>query len=375
MPKEVDSMRLEALTVFPLLLALGLALFAAAQSDNTTATPSPTPTATTDNSTMVTYAVTFYQSGIPIGVEWGVNLEGKYYSSMGPSVTVSGVRGVGVYRYGSPMSRYNLYSGVVEQYYCDSGDCVGFVSSAIEKKATFTATKYYKLTAVPTVPTQTNGGSVSYIIYGNGKSGMVIDGTGYWYPVGENVTISANAEQGYRFSSWTGTGTGSYTGSANPLTVMMNSPITEIAIFVAVSSAPTATPTPTPTPTLTATPNITDKSVPLEAKTDVVSPSQTYEIKTHIYDALGSANGQVLETTTQTSPTVGASSPDVAVTATPTPIYTATPTVATTPTPQITTIRMARGFGIASDYNVLVLAVKLLPNARGFGAMKFAGKR
>jgi hypothetical protein len=38
-------------------------------------------------------------------------------------------------------------------------------------------------------------------------------------------------------------------------------------------------------------------------------------------------------------------------------------------------IHMARGFGIAGDYNVLVLAVKLLPNARGFGAMKFAGRK
>lgn len=41
--------------------------------------------------------------------------------------------------------------------------------------------------------------------------------------------------------------------------------------------------------------NVTGKSVTLEAKTDVVSPSQTYELKTYVYEALGGANGQVLE--------------------------------------------------------------------------------
>jgi hypothetical protein len=54
----------------------------------------------------------------------------------------------------------------------------------------------------------------------------------YWYDSGLSVTISATANAGYAFSSWSGTGTGSYSGVANPASVTMNSPIAETANFV-----------------------------------------------------------------------------------------------------------------------------------------------
>jgi hypothetical protein len=52
-----------------------------------------------------------------------------------------------------------------------------------------------------------------------------------WYNAGAKVTIIGTANSGHKFKSWTGTGTGSYTGSTNPATITMNSAITETATF------------------------------------------------------------------------------------------------------------------------------------------------
>jgi hypothetical protein len=62
-----------------------------------------------------------------------------------------------------------------------------------------------------------------------------------WQNVGSSVQISAIANGGFAFSSWTGAGSGSYSGTLNPATVTMNAPITETANFgvqVIVTSKP-----------------------------------------------------------------------------------------------------------------------------------------
>ena len=52
-----------------------------------------------------------------------------------------------------------------------------------------------------------------------------------WYNAGAKVTITATANSGHKFKSWTGSGTGSYTGTTNPESITMNSAITETANF------------------------------------------------------------------------------------------------------------------------------------------------
>ena len=52
-----------------------------------------------------------------------------------------------------------------------------------------------------------------------------------WYNSGLSVQISASPNSGYAFSSWSGSGSGAYSGSANPATITMNGPITETASF------------------------------------------------------------------------------------------------------------------------------------------------
>jgi len=52
-----------------------------------------------------------------------------------------------------------------------------------------------------------------------------------WHGAGTKVTLTATANTGHTFKSWTGTGSGSYTGTNNPATITMNSAITETANF------------------------------------------------------------------------------------------------------------------------------------------------
>jgi hypothetical protein len=57
-------------------------------------------------------------------------------------------------------------------------------------------------------------------------------GSSWSYLSGATVRISAVPASGYAFSSWSGSGTGSYSGYSNPATIVMNSAISESASFV-----------------------------------------------------------------------------------------------------------------------------------------------
>ena len=64
-----------------------------------------------------------------------------------------------------------------------------------------------------------------------------------WFDAGASVSISATPNASFGFNGWTGTGSGSYSGWANPASVKMNAPITETPAFggnvtVIVNSSP-----------------------------------------------------------------------------------------------------------------------------------------
>ena len=69
-----------------------------------------------------------------------------------------------------------------------------------------------------------------YLTMNHGTGGTVAPPTG-WKNSGVVVSISATPASGYSFSSWTGSGTGSYTGSTNASSITMGGPITEAAAF------------------------------------------------------------------------------------------------------------------------------------------------
>src|SRR5438046_8879142 len=68
----------------------------------------------------------------------------------------------------------------------------------------------------------------------HGTGGTLSPGSG-WKNSGTAVSISAtptnNSQVSYSFAGWTGSGSGSYSGTNNPASITMNGPITENASF------------------------------------------------------------------------------------------------------------------------------------------------
>src|SRR5439155_212233 len=65
-----------------------------------------------------------------------------------------------------------------------------------------------------------------------GAGGTVSPGSGF-FNSGQSVTITATANALFTFSGWTGSGAGSFTGTANPAIVTLNGPVTESSTFTA----------------------------------------------------------------------------------------------------------------------------------------------
>lgn len=62
------------------------------------------------------------------------------------------------------------------------------------------------------------------------NSGSVSPQSG-WKIEGSTITIQAQPNSNFKFYAWSGSGTGSYTGSNNPETISVNGPINELAAF------------------------------------------------------------------------------------------------------------------------------------------------
>jgi len=85
--------------------------------------------------------------------------------------------------------------------------------------------------APSTNQTYTANFSTQYYLTLVAGSGGKVNSSSGWKNSGAVVSISATASNGHIFSNWTGSGTGSYSGSANPASVTMAGPITETAAF------------------------------------------------------------------------------------------------------------------------------------------------
>ena len=69
-----------------------------------------------------------------------------------------------------------------------------------------------------------------FLTMGHGAGGTVTPASG-WKNRGATVSITAKPSAGYSFTNWTGSGTGSFSGTANPVSITMNGPMTETATF------------------------------------------------------------------------------------------------------------------------------------------------
>jgi photosystem II stability/assembly factor-like uncharacterized protein len=72
-----------------------------------------------------------------------------------------------------------------------------------------------------------------YLLTTQGTTGGTVTPASGWWNAGASVAVTADADSGYYFQSWTGSGSGSYSGSSNPKTIVLNGPVTQQANFVA----------------------------------------------------------------------------------------------------------------------------------------------
>ena len=83
--------------------------------------------------------------------------------------------------------------------------------------------------------TYTANFATQFFLTMNAGAGGTVTPASNWFNSGQSVTITAFPNSGFALNGWTGTGTGSFTGSSNPASVTMNGPITETANFATVT--------------------------------------------------------------------------------------------------------------------------------------------
>jgi len=83
--------------------------------------------------------------------------------------------------------------------------------------------------------TYTANFATQFFLTMNAGAGGSVTPASNWFNSGQSVTITAFPNSGFALTGWTGTGTGSFTGSTNPASVTMNGPITETASFATVT--------------------------------------------------------------------------------------------------------------------------------------------
>ena len=170
-----------------------------------TPTPTPTPKGTATPTPTLTVQVTVRTN--PAGLAFTV--DGTTHSSIQRFSWASG----STHTIGTT-SPQNGGTGVRQVWmnWSDSGAISHTVAPTTNKTYTATFKTQYQLTM-----THGTGGTVSPM------SG--------WKNSGTTVSISAMPSNGYSFTGWTGSGTGSYSGLNNPASVTMGGPIAETATF------------------------------------------------------------------------------------------------------------------------------------------------
>ncbi|MCI4365345.1 MAG: hypothetical protein L3K10_04705 [Thermoplasmata archaeon] len=160
-----------------------------------------------------TYPVTFSESGLPTGTPWTVTVNGVSNGGSGSSL-----------QFNEPNGTYSFTSltpipGTDRTQYVASPTSGAFDLSGVGTSVDVAYLPQFQLAASPT------------------SLGLgVVNPSGGWFSAGASVNLSALAGPGELFVGWSGSGSGSYTGAANPAPVVMDAPVTEAAHF-----APTVT--------------------------------------------------------------------------------------------------------------------------------------
>lgn len=155
------------------------------------------------------YGVKFAELGIPSGDSWFVKVNGNNSTSTGASLTFSLPNGTFSYVVtfivaGSAGVRYVNFNA--------TGN-VTIGGSSVTVNVAFVTQYYVNFSISPA-----GGGSLSLV--------------STWYNATTKIDVLATPSGGFDFGSWSGTGTGSYSGSSDPAHIWANASITEAAYFL-----------------------------------------------------------------------------------------------------------------------------------------------
>jgi hypothetical protein len=170
------------------------------------------------------FNLTVEASSLPSGVDFTVSVGNNSFSSNTSAIVVDNLwawtepSGAGHYRFSVP---YAYLTGTNLTRFAP-----GAIPPVVGTNGTFTPAvvvpfspqSLFQLDAVA-------GGIVESTV------GGAPQGTATWVAPGTAVTISADADPGYVFTGWVGSGPGSYTGTAAQQVVVATGPVTEVAAF------------------------------------------------------------------------------------------------------------------------------------------------
>jgi hypothetical protein len=169
--------------------------------------------------------VTFTETGLPTGTLWNVSLNGQWETSSNATVGFRVANGSYGYAVESPIP----VAPNVEYVAQPSSGTVHVAGGSVDVPVSFAPKAFVVVTAS-----------------GTGTVTMAPAAADGWYLFGTRVEFNATAPFGSILVGWNGTGSGSYTGSANPVEVEVSGPIKEVAHFVvATPSKPPAGGNPT----------------------------------------------------------------------------------------------------------------------------------
>ncbi|MCI4364977.1 MAG: hypothetical protein L3K10_02800, partial [Thermoplasmata archaeon] len=162
-----------------------------------------------------TYNVDFHAgSGLVAGTPWMLTFNGTAYASTSAWINVSGLE----------VGSYSLTVPTV------------FSSDHLTEFVPTVATT--SLRVVANLTDEAVAFTPSYYVSVHGtQGGTVVSPVSGWVASGKTVTLNATPNLGYLLVGWTGTGTGSYSGSVGVTTLTVTAPISEVATFAPVPAA------------------------------------------------------------------------------------------------------------------------------------------
>ncbi|MDA4123571.1 MAG: hypothetical protein OK456_10370, partial [Thaumarchaeota archaeon] len=162
-----------------------------------------------------TFQVTFTESGLPVGTAWLITVDGQTHQTSSSSISLALPAGAHMWSAQSPIS--GVASGV---RYLATPTAGSLSVSSVTVQAIDYSTQFYLTVSVSST-----------------ASGITLSPASGWYDSGSPLTLNATAAPSLfmAFTSWSGTGLGSYTGPDATAGITMNGPIIETATFTAES--------------------------------------------------------------------------------------------------------------------------------------------